>query len=105
MVARELDSEVERQFGSVWATGTIDELQPRLDVVERSETTGGWGSGRTVSTAVRQRPILDPSRIRRIGIGEGLLLLRSAPPIMIKLSPWTARSDAADLSRGRREFE
>jgi type IV secretory pathway TraG/TraD family ATPase VirD4 len=74
-------------------------------VKEHSETVTGWGAGRSVSTTVRNRPILEPADIRRIGMGFGLLLLRSAPPIMMTLSPWTARKDAHRLTRERSEFE
>jgi hypothetical protein len=38
-------------------------------------------------------------------IGHGLLLLRSARPIMMKLQPWTARRDAGELVVARRRFE
>jgi type IV secretory pathway TraG/TraD family ATPase VirD4 len=74
-------------------------------VKEHSETIGSWGSARSVSTTVRYRPILEPADIRRIPVGFGLLLLRSAPPIMMTLSPWTARKDANSLSEERVRFE
>jgi type IV secretory pathway TraG/TraD family ATPase VirD4 len=72
---------------------------------EHSETVGGWGAGRSVSTTVRYRPILEPAEIRRIRMGFGLLLLRSAPPIMMTLSPWTVREDANRLTQERARFE
>jgi type IV secretory pathway TraG/TraD family ATPase VirD4 len=65
-----------------------------------SETTQA-GGGRSVSTANRERAILDPSAIRSITPGHGLLLLRSARPIMLTLRPWTVRSDAPRLTRDR----
>jgi type IV secretion system protein VirD4 len=74
-------------------------------VTEHSETVGGWGTGRSISTSVRPRPILEPAAIRQIGIGQGLLLLRSAPPIMLSLKPWTKRRDAQQLVRERDRFE
>jgi type IV secretory pathway TraG/TraD family ATPase VirD4 len=74
-------------------------------VKEHSETTSGWGAARSMSTTVRYRPILEPAAIRRIRVGFGLLLLRSAPPIMMTLSPWTARKDAALLTEERLRFE
>jgi type IV secretory pathway TraG/TraD family ATPase VirD4 len=58
-----------------------------------------------VSSSTRRRPILELSEIRRLPIGHGLLLLRSARPIMMKLQPWTARSDAGELVVARRRFE
>ncbi len=74
-------------------------------VTEHSETVGGWGTGRSISTSVRQRPILEPAAIRQIEIGQGLLLLRSAPPIMLSLKPWNQRADADELARERDRFE
>ena len=74
-------------------------------VKEYSETTSDWGAARSVSTTVRYRPILEPADIRRIRVGFGLLLLRSAPPTMMTLSPWTARKDAHRLTKQRVRFE
>jgi type IV secretion system protein VirD4 len=83
----------------------ISRLIGDRDAREWSETTGIGSGGRSTSTSVRQRPILEPSAIRRIPVGYGLLLLRSAGPIMMTLSPWTARSDAHQLTSDRRAFE
>ncbi|MHB8434642.1 MAG: hypothetical protein ACYDC0_02000, partial [Acidimicrobiales bacterium] len=47
------------------------------------------------------RAILDPSAIRSITPGHGLLLLRSARPVMLTLRPWTARSDAGQVRHER----
>jgi len=63
------------------------------------------GQGVSVSTSTRMKPILQPSEIRRIKIGHGLLLLRSSDPIMMTLSPWTARKDHEILVEARKEFE
>ena len=67
---------------------------------EYSETSQA-GGGTSVSASNRERAILDPSAIRAITSGHGLLLLRSARPIMLTLRPWTARSDAHRLQRDR----
>jgi type IV secretion system protein VirD4 len=71
---------------------------------ERSESWSGSGP-RSVSVSTRDRPILAPDRLRRLPFGHGLLLLRSAPPIMLSLQPWTERPDGADLARSRAEVE
>jgi type IV secretory pathway TraG/TraD family ATPase VirD4 len=81
----------------------ISRLIGDRDVREWSETYAR--NGRSVSSTVRQRRILDPAALRSIGLGHGLLLLRAAPPIMLTLSPWTGRTDAAELLGARREFE
>jgi type IV secretory pathway TraG/TraD family ATPase VirD4 len=68
-------------------------------------TLGVGASGRSMSSSTRWRPILEPSEIRRLPLGEGLLLLRAAPPVLLRLRPWTTRPDAAALLAGRRRFE
>lgn len=47
---------------------------------EWSETVGSGPSSRSASSSIRYRAILEPSQIRRLPVGAGLLLLRSAPP-------------------------
>jgi hypothetical protein len=39
--------------------------------------------------------------IRRLQFGSALLLLRSARPIVLEMTPWTARRDAAEVKDGR----
>jgi type IV secretory pathway TraG/TraD family ATPase VirD4 len=67
---------------------------------EYSETSQA-GGGTSVSASNRERAILDPSAIRSITPGHGLLLLRSARPVMLTLRPWTARRDAGRVRRER----
>jgi type IV secretory pathway TraG/TraD family ATPase VirD4 len=81
----------------------ISRLVGDREIREWTETIGPGGRSRSVQ--VRQRPILEPSEIRRLAIGNGLLLLRSAPPIMLQLSPWTDRPEATALTADRRKFE
>jgi type IV secretory pathway TraG/TraD family ATPase VirD4 len=64
-------------------------------------TTRQAGGGRNVTESTRQRTILDPSDIRLIKIGHGLLMLRAAKPIMLTLRPWTQRADSGELRRQR----
>ena len=85
--------------------GDISRLIGDREVTEWSETRNGGTAGRSMSSATRRRPILEPSELRRLPIGAGLLLLRSAPPIMIRLQPWTARDDAVGLTAGREAWE
>ena len=60
---------------------------------------------RSTSTTVRRVPVMDPSRLRMLPFGIGVLLLRSAPPIVLDLVPWTSRRDAAALSAARTDVE
>jgi type IV secretion system protein VirD4 len=83
----------------------ISRLVGDREVRELTQTHGDVPGGSSVSVSLRRRPILDPSAIRQIPFGEGLLLLRSAPPIMMSLTPWTSRPDAAGLVDDRRAFE
>jgi type IV secretion system protein VirD4 len=63
------------------------------------------GGGTSVSASTRERAILDPSAIRSITPGHGLVLLRSARPIMLSLRPWTARRGARTLQRDQAGVE
>lgn len=69
-----------------------------------SVTLGDYGS-RTNQRSVRRVPIMPPDRIRTMPFGTGVVLLRSAPPIITDLHPWPKRSDAAVLKRERSEIE
>jgi type IV secretory pathway TraG/TraD family ATPase VirD4 len=68
-------------------------------------TTRQAGGGRNVTESSRQRSILDPSDIRLIRVGHGLLMLRAARPIMLTLRPWTARKNARELEVQRAQVE
>ena len=85
--------------------GNISRLIGEREVTEWSETRTGVTAGRSVSSVTRHRPILEPSELRRLPIGTGLLLLRSAPPIMLRLQPWTARPNATELTGARQAWE
>jgi type IV secretory pathway TraG/TraD family ATPase VirD4 len=71
---------------------------------EVSETSGSCGS-KSVSSSMRDRAILTPATIRSLRPGHGLLLLRSAKPIMLTFKPSTARPDAKTLQSDRRALE
>jgi type IV secretory pathway TraG/TraD family ATPase VirD4 len=82
----------------------ISRLIGERSVREYAETSQA-GGGRSISESNRDRAILDPAAIRAITAGHGLLLLRSARPIMLSLRPWTSRTDATRLARQRAEIE
>jgi type IV secretion system protein VirD4 len=58
-----------------------------------------------VSTSVHEVPILDTGQLRTLPFGQAVLLLRSAPPILLRLQPWTGRRDAAQLHAHRVQME
>ncbi|GAA4699947.1 type IV secretory system conjugative DNA transfer family protein [Nocardioides conyzicola] len=64
---------------------------------ERSESVniGDYGS-RSVQRSTRRVPIMPPERIRTLPFGTGLVLLRSAPPIIAKLRRWSERETMKD---------
>jgi type IV secretory pathway TraG/TraD family ATPase VirD4 len=106
--------------GSIWDSATVKIVLPGVsnpddlagiarlvgDRREReiSETSGSGGS-RSISSSMRDRAILSPATIRSLRPGHGLLLLRSAKPIMLTLAPWTARAEAQSLQADRRSIE
>jgi type IV secretory pathway TraG/TraD family ATPase VirD4 len=83
----------------------ISRLIGDKEMKEWSQTVQAGTTGHSISSSTRWRPILEPSEIRRLPIGHGLLLLRSAAPIVMKLRPWTARPDAGELAAARQLFE
>lgn len=72
---------------------------------EWSQTIHGSEANRSLTSSTQWRPILEPSEIRRLPVGLGLLLLRSAPPIIMNLVPWTKRGDAHLLNESRKQWE
>ena len=65
---------------------------------ERDEEIRNWSrgpdGGRTTSTSTRRIPILPPDVIRTLPFGTGILLARTAPPILLTMTPWTDRPDS-----------
>jgi type IV secretory pathway TraG/TraD family ATPase VirD4 len=82
----------------------VTQLVGEREHVELS-TTRQSGGGRNVTESTRQRSVLEPSVIRRLRVGHGLLLLRAARPIVLTLRPWTSRSDADRLRAERGSVE
>ncbi|WP_432877448.1 type IV secretory system conjugative DNA transfer family protein [Kribbella sp. CA-245084] len=68
---------------------------------ERDEEIRNWSrgpdGGRTTSTSTRRIPILPPDVIRTLPFGMGILLARTAPPILLTMTPWTDRPDADQI--------
>jgi type IV secretory pathway TraG/TraD family ATPase VirD4 len=85
----------------------LEDLSRLLGDVEVKEASESWGRGgeRAFSVTSRQRPVLEPSRLRTLPFGIGVLLLRSTPPVLLDLEPWTARRDATRLRAERENIE
>jgi type IV secretory pathway TraG/TraD family ATPase VirD4 len=60
---------------------------------------------RSTTSSVRRVPVLSTSRLRTLPFGTAVLLLRTAPPIVLDLRPWTARPDRAALAAAQTEVE
>jgi type IV secretion system protein VirD4 len=106
--------------GSIWDSAIVKIVLPGVSnpddlagiarlVGERRERefseTSGSGGAKSVSSSMRDRAILTPATIRSLRSGHGLLLLRSAKPIMLTLNPWTGRPDAKSLHAERQAVE
>ncbi|AZT97642.1 type IV secretory system conjugative DNA transfer family protein [Brevibacterium aurantiacum] len=78
-------------------------------VGERDETTDSvtidaYGS-HSSQRSIRRVPILPPDVLRTMPFGTGVVMLRTARPIITKLRPWSTRPDAKQLRADRAEVE
>ena len=91
-------------------TSSARDLQDLSAVIgERDEHTdtisvGDHGS-RSLQRSTRRVQVMPPETIRTLPFGTGLVLLRSAPPLVTSLRPWTERKDADQTARDRSRVE
>ncbi|WP_370586090.1 type IV secretory system conjugative DNA transfer family protein [Tessaracoccus sp. MC1679] len=73
---------------------------------ERTDSTSidAYG-GRSHQRSIRRVPIMAPDTLRTLPFGTGVILLRTARPIVTDLRPWTDRPDAKTLRGHRSEVE
>jgi type IV secretion system protein VirD4 len=57
------------------------------------------------SSSLREVPVMDPSRLRMLPFGTAVLMLRAARPIVLTMTSWTKRPEAAELRSSRRRLE
>jgi type IV secretion system protein VirD4 len=69
-----------------------------------SESIGADGR-RSSSSSSREVPVMDTSRLRMLPFGTAVLMLRAARPIVLTMTPWAQRPDAAQLQGSRRRLE
>lgn len=69
-----------------------------------SISVGDHGS-RSMQRSIRRVPVLPPETIRTLPFGTALVPLRSAPPLVTELRPWTRRADADRLALQRASIE
>lgn len=78
----------------------IGERDERTDTI----SVGDHGS-RSIQRSTRRVPVMPPETIRTLPFGTALVLLRSAPPLVTDLRPWTDRPDAEQLRTDREAVE
>lgn len=74
------------------------------DESTESVSVGDHGS-RSSQRSIRRVPIMPPDVIRTLPYGTALVLLRSGPPILTRMRPWTSRPDARQLRADRTAVE
>lgn len=74
------------------------------DETTDSVTTDAYGA-HSNQRSIRRIPIMPPEVLRTLPFGTGVVMLRTARPIITTLRPWTARADAAQLKTDRTEIE
>lgn len=74
------------------------------DETTDSVTTDAYG-GHSSQRSIRRVPILPPDLLRTFPFGTGVVMLRSARPIVTTLRAWTGRSDSAQLREERTQIE
>ena len=74
------------------------------DETTDSITTDAYGA-HSSQRSIRRVPILPPDVLRTFPFGTGVVMLRTARPIITTLRPWPARQDAKQLRADRNEVE
>jgi type IV secretion system protein VirD4 len=57
------------------------------------------------SSSLREVPVMDTSQLRMLPFGTAVLMLRAARPIVLTMTSWTKRPEAAELQGSRRRLE
>jgi type IV secretory pathway TraG/TraD family ATPase VirD4 len=85
----------------------LEDLSKLIGLRDQHSTSSSRGpDGRSsTSTTMTKVPIMEPAALRTLPFGDALLLLKSAPPIALKLKAWTARKDAKTLTADRERME
>jgi type IV secretory pathway TraG/TraD family ATPase VirD4 len=119
-LAQARDKWGENQANAIWDASIVKiilggasnsrDLQDLATLIgDRDETTDSimtdaYGS-HSNQRSIRRVPILPPDVLRTLPFGTGVVMLRTARPIITKLRPWTARADAKQLRADRAEVE
>lgn len=106
----------ENQAAAIWDAAIIKtilgggsnarDLQDLSNLIGQREeratsSSRGPDGRRSTSTTTTKVPILEPSALRTLPFGTAILLMKSAPPIGLTLTPWTARPNSEELTVAR----
>jgi type IV secretory pathway TraG/TraD family ATPase VirD4 len=85
----------------------LEDLSKLIGAREERQFTESIGADgrRSVSSSLREVPVMDTSRLRMLPFGTAVLMLRAARPIVLTMTPWTARPGADELLGSRRRLE
>ncbi len=94
-------------LGGASATRDLQDLSALIgERDERTDSISVGGDGvRSMQRSTRRVPVMPPETIRTLPFGTGLVLLRSAPPLVTDLRPWTARRDRDAVAADRAAVE
>ena len=85
----------------------LEDLSKLIGATQEQQVTTSTGADgrRSTSMSVHQVPVMDTSRLRMLPFGTAVLMLRAARPIVLTMTAWTRRPEAAELARSRRRLE
>jgi type IV secretory pathway TraG/TraD family ATPase VirD4 len=94
-------------LGGTSAARDLQDLSALIgDRDEHTDTVSiGDRGSRSLQRSTRRVPVMPPETIRTLPFGTALVLLRSAPPVLTDLRPWTARPDARRIGSDRAAVE
>jgi type IV secretion system protein VirD4 len=85
----------------------LEDLSKLIGQREEQQFTQSIGTDghRSSSSSSREVPVMDTSRLRMLPFGTAVLMLRAARPIVLTMTSWTKRPEAAELQGSRRQLE
>jgi type IV secretion system protein VirD4 len=85
----------------------LEDLSKLIGQREEQQYTQSIGADgrRSSSSSTRDVPVMDTSRLRMLPFGTAVLMLRAARPIVLTMTSWTKRPEAAELQSSRRHLE
>ena len=109
----------EHQAGAIWDSAIVkvilgggsnardlDDLSALIGTRQDKQINTSWAYDGTqsFSMSTQDKPILEPGQLRTLPFGTGVLLLRSARPIVLTLGQWVDRKDSQQLLAERADL-